>query len=402
MGTRISVVDLIGLTSRSIDEDGYMSAPAVISTSDNVQKYRAADLGLTDRPPDEMVGLYRPTDEVMDPETLASFDGKPITMNHPPGGVSAKNWKQVAIGDVHDVKAAGKNTAARVVIRDSASVGRIASGKSALSCGYSFDLDLTPGVASDGTPYIGVQRKIRGNHTAIVDVPRGGPVCRIADNAEEKPMALRKLVLDGIAVEVEDRDATIIEKAIAVADAATKAAQDAATQAGQALAKAQADLATEQAKTTKLVADHAAALAEVTAKIPTPAQLQAMATELSVVVGDAAKLAPAVVPAGKSAHAIRTETLAAIVADGASTVRPVALAVLAGVDVAKAEPGSVKAAFDACVAAGAVKVSDAAAINAHNGRALSVAGSSGTAPAKLTGRALAMANMRTAGNPAKA
>jgi len=396
MSRRCTVTDLVGLTSRSLTEEGYLTAPAVIAASDNVQMYTAGELGLTDLPPKQMVGLYRPTDEVLSPETLASFENKPITMDHPPAGVTAANWKNVAIGDVHSVAPAGKNVGARILIRDGAAVQRIAGGKSALSQGYSFELDLTPGVAADGTPYVGIQRQIRGNHTAVVDVARGGLACRIADEQEEKPMALRKLVLDGLAVEVEDNAATVIEKVIGDAAKATKAAQDAATTAGQALATAQAELAAERTKNAKLVADHAAALAAETAKIPTAAQIQVLATELSAVVGDAAKLAPAVKADGKSAHAVRSEVLAAIVADGASKVRPVALAVLAGVDAAKAEPASVKAAFDACVAAGgtvAAVTTDAAAIDALNGRLLSGASAAKTAP-KLSGRELAMANMK--------
>ncbi len=183
---RIFAADFVRTTARSITPEGFLVAPGTIATSDNVQKYSASELGLTGYPADAMVGLYRPTDEVMSPETLASFENKPISLNHPPGSVSAANWKDFAVGDVRDVKASGKDMIAVLTIRDSKAVQRVLLGKTALSCGYSFDLDLTPGVASDGTSYVGIQRKIRGNHTAIVDVARGGPRCRIADQKEKE------------------------------------------------------------------------------------------------------------------------------------------------------------------------------------------------------------------------
>lgn len=391
---RVSVSDIVGLTSRSITDEGYLVAPGVLATSDNVQMYSAGELGLTDMAPDARVGLYRPVDEVSSPETLASFDGKPITLDHPRDGVTAANWRDVAVGDVRGVAVQGKDMAGTLTIRDKAAVDAVMSGKTALSNGYSFELDPTPGMAADGTPYFGKQRRIRGNHTAIVDSARGGPVCRIADSRNpntsgDRQMALRKLVLDGLTCELDENAAVVVEKIVGDATKALKAAQDASADAGKALAGAQAALKAETDKAAKLATDHATEVAKLTAQILKPEQVEALVAERTSAVGDAAKLVADLKPEGKTVHAIRCEVLAGIVGDAESPVAGIAKAVLAGVALDKAEPASVKAAFDACVAAKGTVATDTRVTTAADvAKALTSAGDSAADDGVLDGREL--------------
>jgi hypothetical protein len=127
---------------------------------------------------------YRPASEVHDPVSLASFELIPVTNDHPPVMVNAENAREYTVGATSEgVKADGDHVAARLVIMDAKAVADVEGGKVQISNGYSCDLDETPGVAPDGTHYDAVQRNIRGNHVAIVDVGRAGPTARIRMDA---------------------------------------------------------------------------------------------------------------------------------------------------------------------------------------------------------------------------
>ncbi len=121
--------------------------------------------------------VYRPPDEVFDPASLASFAGKPVTLDHPPAMVDSGNWKSFAVGHSGAAVARdGDHLATDLVITDAPAVAKAEQG-SELSNGYWADFDFTPGLTPDGEPYDAVQRNIRGNHIALVDQGRCGPSC---------------------------------------------------------------------------------------------------------------------------------------------------------------------------------------------------------------------------------
>lgn len=352
---RCSVRDLMGpLTQRRITDEGFLVAPGNLARAGNVQQYRASELGLDKlkgMDAGALVSLYRPVDEVFAPDAIASFQDKTLTLGHPPDGVTAENWSGVAIGDVREVKSGAGYMTADLIVRDAAAIKAIQSGKSQLSCGYSFDCDMTPGKTADGLEYHGVMRAIRGNHVAAVDSARGGAGCRVADDNKRKgsDMALTTIVLDGFTLELEGTQASIVKKLVGDAQAATSAAvteRDKATAQATA-ADAALKLATDAH--TKAVADAASKLVEAEAKILKPEQITALVTELSAVARDAALIAPDLNPDGKTAHAVRVEALTAIVGsdDGA---KKVATAILGGAELAKADEKIVKSVFDGVIA----------------------------------------------------
>lgn len=142
---------------------------------------------------------YRPPEEAFSEDSLKSIEGKPITMGHH-GLVTSSNAKQIKpVGTVLSVaKQDGDNIRADVVIYN------LDSNERELSCGYSLDLDETPGVTPNGEHYDAVQRNIRYNHLAIVRKGRAGNARLNFDGEqifEEKNM--EKLRLDtGIEYEV--------------------------------------------------------------------------------------------------------------------------------------------------------------------------------------------------------
>jgi hypothetical protein len=233
MTQTIFASDRIGLTSRTVTDEGYLVAPGILART-GVQEYRAWELGLKDGDPMRALRLYRPGSEVFEARSMGSFDGCPITIDHPEGGVTRDNWNQLARGDVRGVRREGDFMAATLTIRSKDAIEALQSGKRELSNGYTFTLDMTPGQTPAGEAYDGVQRNIRGNHVALVDAARCGPACRVSDSSTPPvkgtiPMTetLRKVSVDGIPVEVSETAAAAIDKLTQARDKA-KAALDAA------------------------------------------------------------------------------------------------------------------------------------------------------------------------------
>jgi hypothetical protein len=396
---RCTARDLFSLTSRTITDEGYLYAPGSIARI-GVQTYKARELGMDGG--DKPVRLYRPPEEVFAPDSITSFDAKPITIGHPPEDVNADNWRQRAVGDVRDVKADGGLMKATLIVRDKAAIRAVLDGKQELSNGYSFDLDLTPGKTADGLEYDGIQRNVRGNHVAIVDCARGGPALRIADHQTgDGHMANRTIVIDGISLELEATQASLVEKIVGDAVKATKVAQDAVLAAEKRATDAETAQATAAAATAKLVTDHAAVVADLTNKILKPEQIEALAAERSKVVGDAARLVEGYKPEGKSVQAIRAEVLTSIIAND-EALKPIATAMLGGLDPAKAPELILSAAFAGVAAA---RVADTGRTSAGDeAMARALAGDSQAADSqKLTGRALMMYRDNHAGkDPPKA
>ncbi len=170
--------------------EGFLEMRARIGRA-GLHDYRAGEVGGPPGvPPDTPVRVYRPPAEVFDPASMASFAGKPVTLDHPAAMVDSATWRGVAVGHSgQGVVRDDGHVAADLVITDAAAVAR-AEGGSELSNGYWADFDFTPGVTPEGEPYDAVQRNIRGNHIALVAEGRCGPGCALpAATADAAPGA---------------------------------------------------------------------------------------------------------------------------------------------------------------------------------------------------------------------
>ena len=128
------------------------------------------------------VNVDRPYKEVFDASTLASFENKPVTIEHPDEEVNVGNYKDYAVGYVRDVHQ-GKTSDGQdvilgnIVITDQQAINDIEEGKHTnLSCGYDCD------ILDDNGAYF--QHKIRGNHVALCECPRAG-ITKLQDSIEE-------------------------------------------------------------------------------------------------------------------------------------------------------------------------------------------------------------------------
>ena len=141
----------------------------------------------------------RPPEEVMHPEALASFALVPVTNDHPSEMLTADNAKQYAVGSVSEsVVPEGDKVRASLMITDAAAIEALDAGKSELSCGYTADVEFSPGVWN-GQPYDAVQRNIRGNHVALVDAGRAGPACAIRMDAAG---AAQEITMENVMMEL--------------------------------------------------------------------------------------------------------------------------------------------------------------------------------------------------------
>lgn len=135
----------------------------------------------------------RSAEEVSDPDSLASYDQAPVTIQHPrnpdgtPGLVTAENVHKLEVGSVAGVgRMDDDHVATTVVLKHDKAIRRAKAGLQELSPGYQIDLDETPGEDSrygyPGNPqgrFDARQRKIRVNHVALVDHARAGSTTRL-------------------------------------------------------------------------------------------------------------------------------------------------------------------------------------------------------------------------------
>lgn len=377
--------DTISATQRTVTADGYLQVRGTLART-GIQDYLARELGLDQElgfDPNRVVRLYRPADEVFDPQSMASFEGVPITVGHPPGQtVNRENWAQVAKGDVRGIGRDQDFMTATLTIRAKDAVEAAQSGKAQLSNGYTFALDMTPGQTADGKPYDGVQKNIRGNHVALVDAARCGPACRLADsqlNPKGKPMAdeaKRKVTVDGIPLEVSDTAAAAIDKLVKERGEALAAK----TAAEERLKIKVGDKTLSPEEAVKQIGELQTQVAALQKDVVTPEKRDAMVADWAALLTDAKRLAPDVQTKGKTCLDIRRQVIAAVTAKDA-TAKAVADAVLAGKTIDAADEAVVRSTFNALAASFKPQTNDAASVAADAAVAAALIGTfAGGAP----------------------
>ena len=173
------------------EPEGYLLCLNVPVARTGIQEYTNSELRiqnseLSPAGENELIPVYRPEDEVFSPETMASFEGMPVTNDHPPDGVDVSNIRALQKGHAHNVRRGSGEESdlllADLIITDPALITAILEeGKREISCGYTYELCMENG------QYI--QRKIRGNHVAVVDAGRAGSRVSIKD---QKPVIERR------------------------------------------------------------------------------------------------------------------------------------------------------------------------------------------------------------------
>ncbi len=160
------------------EPEGYLFCLNVPIARSGTQEYARDEIG---QDGDGLVKIFRPEDEVFSTETMSSFEGMPVTNDHPDTeeGVNIKNVQDLSKGHCQNVRrGTGKDRdllIADLVIQDERTIKDIMDGKREISCGYTYEL------SEENGKYF--QRQIRGNHIAIVDRGRAGHRVCIKDSA---------------------------------------------------------------------------------------------------------------------------------------------------------------------------------------------------------------------------
>ena len=164
---------------RALTPEGFLVCSDVTIARIGNQTYFTGEVPVT---PDVngSINIMRDAEEVFHPSAIASFEGKPITMQHPDEAVTPDNWKEHAIGHVQNVRQGigleADTLKADFVIMDKDAIKEVTEDRiREVSCGYDADYaELGPGS--------GKQQNIRGNHVALVTKGRCGSLCAVHDS----------------------------------------------------------------------------------------------------------------------------------------------------------------------------------------------------------------------------
>jgi hypothetical protein len=210
------------ISQREYTDEGFLKVPARIART-GIQKYLAKELQL-DGDPSRLVSVYRPPEEVFNPESLDSYNAVDLTDDHPDRLIDPASFSKVVRGTIASPGVQdGDFVRAEIIIKDKDAIAKAEAGKVQLSAGYTAEYDHSPGVTPDGEPYEFIQRDIRINHVALVDNARAGAMARIFDNKPEAKIMATVTLDNGRAIEIDDSVAPLVADCIArlISDAKT-------------------------------------------------------------------------------------------------------------------------------------------------------------------------------------
>ena len=132
--------------------------------------------------PNKIYRVFRPAEELLNKDTVKSFNLVPLINDHEMLGKDFKPAEKKGIdGIIYNPRVAHENMLiGNIKIYSQQMMDDIKNGKKELSMGYTCTYDLTPG-DWDGQHYDVVQRNLRGNHVALVERGRMGSDVRVYD-----------------------------------------------------------------------------------------------------------------------------------------------------------------------------------------------------------------------------
>ena len=172
--------------------EGYLLCRDVPISRVGSFEYSAAEVGLPNI--GHAVQVWRPEEQIFNPETIASFEAKPVVIGHA-RFADPDNWREIAVGTTQNVRRGEGDKSdfllADLLLTDRKAIEAVESGDlKEVSCGYDADTQETP----EGIEQIGIV----GNHVALVVSARCSG-CKIGDGSMTTSLKtrLRKLFRDG-------------------------------------------------------------------------------------------------------------------------------------------------------------------------------------------------------------
>lgn len=167
----------------AVTREGFLLCRDVPIARTGVQEYApGGDMPIEAAEGGGPIRVRREPEEVFAPEATASFEGKPVVVDHPDEDVTPVTWRELAVGHAQNVRR-GEGVQsdlllADLMITDQEAIDLVRGGLREISCGYDADYE-------EEAPGRGRQMNIRGNHIALVQRGRCGGRCRINDNNED-------------------------------------------------------------------------------------------------------------------------------------------------------------------------------------------------------------------------
>ena len=172
--------------------EGYLLCRDVPISRVGSFEYSAAEVGLPNI--GHAVQVWRKEEQIFNPETIASFEAKPVVIGHA-RFADPDNWREIAVGTTQNVRRGEGDKSdfllADLLLTDRKAIEAVESGDlKEVSCGYDADTQETP----QGIEQIGIV----GNHVALVVSARCSG-CKIGDGSMTTSLKtrLRKLFRDG-------------------------------------------------------------------------------------------------------------------------------------------------------------------------------------------------------------
>lgn len=170
--------------------EGFLICRNAIIGRSGYQTYLVSDIAdptglLKGFAPSDEIQIWRDPAEVFSTQTMASFEGKSFTVNHPETLLDPETDRDHSVGHIQNVRKGPEPLEsgdwpllADVIVKDSDAIRQIKGGLRELSCGYGYTL------AKEGERFD--QRNIWGNHLALVPKGRAGHEARINDSLPSK------------------------------------------------------------------------------------------------------------------------------------------------------------------------------------------------------------------------
>lgn len=159
--------------------EGFLICLGVAIARTGEMVYAAEELPILDADEEGKILIIRSPDDLFDAKTMASFEGKAVTISHPNNFISPTNWGTLAKGIIQNVRRgkgeASNDLIADLLITDSVAINLVKSGLRETSCGYEASyVQVGPGRGRQGN--------IVGNHLALVQQGRAGSSYAINDH----------------------------------------------------------------------------------------------------------------------------------------------------------------------------------------------------------------------------
>ena len=162
------------------DENGYITIPKNPISKSGIFQYLGKSIS-PDLEPDKTYNVWRPVEELNNPETIESFRLTPWIPEHVMLGEGFTPAETVGVQGVtgETVEFMGDTLYSKLKLFGEDLKKLIRSGLKELSCGFRCQWVIQSGMF-EGKPYDVIQRQIRGNHLASVDNARMGSDVRVA------------------------------------------------------------------------------------------------------------------------------------------------------------------------------------------------------------------------------